>query len=90
MIAILSLKFISSYIDQCQEFLSAPTMRSERKDLGVYQTAIDTSNGLGLERCKEETVESYVTYVGKAHVHEATRELLPITYNYEKWLSGYV
>ncbi|KXN84893.1 Polyphosphoinositide phosphatase [Leucoagaricus sp. SymC.cos] len=76
------------YIDQCEEFLNAQTLRSERKDLSVYQAAIDASNGIGLEWCKEETVESFVTYVGKTHVYEATKELLPITYNYEKWLSS--
>jgi len=78
------------YIDQCQEFLNASAMRSERKDLGVYQAAIDTSTGIGLDWCKEETVENYVAYVGKKHVLEATKELLPITYKYEKWLSGHV
>lgn len=81
---------ISRYIDQCQEFLTAPAMRSERKDLSVYQTAIDTSRGVGMDKCREETVENYVTYVAKTHIHEATKELLPITYNYEKWLSGYM
>ncbi|KAF9451310.1 hypothetical protein P691DRAFT_808062 [Macrolepiota fuliginosa MF-IS2] len=78
------------YIDQCQEFLNAPAMRSERKDLSVYQAAIDSSHGLGLDWCKEETVEGYVSYLSKTHVHEALKELLPITYNYEKWLSGYM
>lgn len=65
-------------------------MRSERKDLGVYQAAIDTSSGIGLDWCKDETIESFVTYVGRKHVLEATKELLPITYNYEKWLSGHM
>ncbi len=65
-------------------------MRSERKDLGVYQGAINTSSGIGLGWCKEEVMENYVAFVGKKHVLEATKELLPITYNYEKWLSGQV
>jgi hypothetical protein len=69
--------------------LNAQALRSERKDLEVYQSAIDTSNGMGLDRYKEEIAESFVTYVGKKLVHEGTKEVLPITYNYEKWLSGY-
>lgn len=85
------LTFSCRYIDQCEELLNAQTLRTERKDLGVYQTAIDTSNGVGLDWCREEVVESYMTYVGKRYVHEAAtaRELLPVTYNYEKWISGY-
>jgi len=54
----------------------------------VYQNAIDTSNGLGLDRCKEETIDSYVAFVAKARLHEGQKELL-VTYNYEKWISGY-
>lgn len=76
------------YIDQCEEILNAQTMHSERKDLNVYQAAIDTSNGMGSEWCKEEVFENFVAYVGKRHVYETTKELLPITFNYEKWLFG--
>ena len=76
------------YIDQCEEFSNAQTLRSERKDLGVYQNAIDASNGLGLDRCKEETIDNYVTFVAKARLHEGQKELL-VAYNYEKWISGY-
>lgn len=79
------------YIDQCEEFVNAQTqtLRSERKDLGVYQNAIDTSNGLGLDRCKEETIDNYVAFVAKAHLHKEQKEL-SVTYNYEKWISGYM
>jgi len=76
------------YIDQCEEFSNSQTLRSERKDLGVYQNAIDTSNGLGLDWCKEETIDNYVAFVAKARLHEGQKEL-SVTYNYEKWISGY-
>ncbi|KAJ3573006.1 hypothetical protein NP233_g2706 [Leucocoprinus birnbaumii] len=76
------------YIDQCEEFVNAQTLRSERKDLGVYQNAIDTSNGLGLDWCKDETIDNYVSFVAKAHLYEGQKEL-SVAYNYEKWIAGY-
>lgn len=53
----------------------------------MYQNAIDASNGLGLDRCKE-TIDNYVAFVAKARLHEGQKELL-VAYNYEKWISGY-
>jgi hypothetical protein len=79
---------IYRYIDQCQVFSNAHSMRSERKDLSVYQAAIDISHGVGIEKCREETMDTYMAYVAKMHVHESRKELLPTNYNYEKWLWG--
>ncbi|EKM74897.1 hypothetical protein AGABI1DRAFT_132740 [Agaricus bisporus var. burnettii JB137-S8] len=76
------------YIDQCQVFSNAHAIRSERKDLSVYQTAIDISHGMGIDKCREETMEAYTAYIAKMHIHELAKEVLPTTYNYEKWLWG--
>lgn len=79
---------IDRYIDQCQVFSNAHAIRSERKDLSVYQTAIDISHGMGIDKCREETMEAYTAYIAKMHIHELAKEVLPTTYNYEKWLWG--
>ncbi|KAJ3758562.1 polyphosphoinositide phosphatase [Lentinula raphanica] len=82
------------YIDQCQEMLDARFDSGERKDLEVYTAAVRTANGDShLEQWEDEEPRDFVTYVehGSIQYLEGSggrREALPVTYNYERWLSG--
>lgn len=84
------------YVDQCQELLRSPPDFVERKDMKVYENAISLAN-LGDEEAitiQERDFDVYASYVekGSPFVAEAigSKELLPITFNYEKWVTGVI
>ncbi|KAJ3865788.1 polyphosphoinositide phosphatase [Lentinula novae-zelandiae] len=83
------------YIDQCQELLDARFDSGERKDLELYTTAVRTASGDNDFDWVDEEPREFITYVehGSIQYLEGSggrREALPVTYNYERWLSGAV
>ena len=83
------------YIDQCQEILDVTADFAERKDQQVYESAIALATLEGDEESlpPEKDLETFYVYVDKASPQVAesagNKELLPITFSYEKWISGY-
>ncbi|KAE9404895.1 hypothetical protein BT96DRAFT_916565 [Gymnopus androsaceus JB14] len=80
------------YIDQCQELLDAPFDSGERKDLEVYTLAVHTASG-DISDWVDEEPREFVTFVehGSIQYLEGSggrREALPVSYNYERWVSG--
>lgn len=67
----------------------------ERKDLELYTTAVRTASGDNDFDWVDEEPREFITYVehGSIQYLEGSggrREALPVTYNYERWLSGAV
>jgi hypothetical protein len=79
------------YIDQCQELLDAPR-RAERKDLDIYQGAVRTATGETADWPDEYPDEVFMIYVeqGTSRYLDGAehREVLPITFNYERWVAS--
>ncbi|PPQ98648.1 hypothetical protein CVT24_004146 [Panaeolus cyanescens] len=81
------------YIDQYQDLLEAPSTL-ERKDLEVYNNAIQTAKGAGLlEVWTDDPEDVYsrdlVAYVEKSstrYLDGVEKEAFPVTFNYERWL----
>ncbi|KAH8107843.1 polyphosphoinositide phosphatase [Cristinia sonorae] len=77
------------YIDQCMDLLDAPPNGAERKDRKVYGAAIATGMGEGdIEMTPEVLDKDFVIYLERPMDASGRRDNLPITFNYEKWLTG--
>ncbi|TFK37658.1 SacI homology domain-containing protein [Crucibulum laeve] len=80
------------YIDQCEELLEAPSTVGERKDLEVYAAAVGLANGGEMLTWQDEEPKDFVTYVERGSTSYldggGRKDPLPITYNYERWLSN--
>lgn len=86
----------TDYVVQCQEMLRTPPDYADRKDIKVYENAISLA-ALGDEEdivVHDRDFDAFEVYVEKASpfVAEAagSKEHLPITFNYEKWVAGVV
>ncbi|KAJ3557105.1 hypothetical protein NM688_g1653 [Phlebia brevispora] len=83
------------YIDQCREMLDTLPEYAERKDQQVYENAVALAT-LGDDNTwvpPEKDVDTFYTFVEKGTplVAESAgnKEVLSITFNYEKWIAGY-
>ncbi|THG95141.1 hypothetical protein EW026_g6457 [Hermanssonia centrifuga] len=81
------------YIDQCQDMLNAPPDYAERKDQKVYINAVALS---ALDdddpwAVPDKELELFGVYMKKGSPYTAesagSRENLPVTFNYEKWIT---
>ena len=84
----------TAYVEQCQEMLRTPPDYTEMKDMEVYENAVSLF-GLGdddIAVVSDRDFELYGAYVEKSspQVAEASvsKEKLPVTFNYEKWIAG--
>lgn len=78
------------YIDQCQELLDAPSTMGERKDLEIYIAAVRNAGGEGLD-WPEDAPRDLIAYVERGslnYIDGSKKEPFPVTFNYERWLSG--
>ena len=84
----------TEYIDQCREMLGTIPDYAERKDQQVYESAVAmaTMGDDDMLVPPDKDIDSFYSFVDKASplIAESTgsRENLPITFNYEKWIAG--
>ena len=88
------LNIVVRYIEQCQELLDAPVTSLEKRNLEVYEQAIQIGKGGGITddwTTGFEIAKDYISYVERSttdYLDGAWKEAFPVTYNYERWLTN--
>ena len=85
----------TDYVEHCQEFVMAQPEYTERKDMAIYENAVMISS-LGDEEevitVHDRDLEIFEMYVDRCSPAVAEgfrdRELLPVSFHYEKWIVG--
>lgn len=85
------LSYLNRYIDQCQELLDAPATLGERKALEVYALAVQTARGDTHDYWPEEIPKEFFSYIERSstqYLDGGKKEVLPVSFDYDRWLSG--
>jgi hypothetical protein len=82
---------LNRYIDQCQELLDAPATLGERKALEVYALAVQAARGDTHDYWPEEIPKEFFSYIERSstqYLDGGKKEVLPVSFDYDRWLSG--
>jgi phosphatidylinositol 3,5-bisphosphate 5-phosphatase len=85
----------TDYVVHCQELVMAQPEYTERKDMAIYENAVMIAS-LGdeeaLSTVHDRDLEIFGMYVDRSSpavaVSFGDRELLPVSFHYEKWING--
>jgi phosphatidylinositol 3,5-bisphosphate 5-phosphatase len=78
----------SSYIDQCQDLLDAPSV-AERKDLDLYQAIVRIAGGEMADSEDDIAESTFTAFIEKGNTqYLGRRDTLPTQFNYERWVGG--